>query len=251
MGANNSKDITQPPSSASSSHSSSPNNDTNNNSTKKWKLAEQAANNTSEHPHDVFDLDTEVDMREFTTGALRGVAAATRKLLIAKGPAMKQSVRAVGENRHLAFASEGAVAGESIMPKVLYYGAWGLSATAIAADIYTKQHDAPPDLHVNTAIYWTAFHIPASLVVPALIIHQIVHQVDHMVQNPKGLAKAWPPRAKVIAPVAAALLSIIPVVPVVDHAAEAIMEPTLGKYLGLKFEHHHHHHQVVKEEKQQ
>ncbi len=175
-------------------------------------------------------------------GTFRGVAIALRKFLIAKGPAMKQTVRAVGQNRPLAFASEGAVAGDSLLPRFAYYGAWTLSGVAIVADIYNKQDDAPPHLRSNTALYWTAFHVPASLVVPALIIHQIVHQVEHLVQNPAGIAKTWSPRMRSIAPVGAALLSIIPVVPVVDYAAESIMEPTLGKYLGLTFDHHHHGH---------
>jgi hypothetical protein len=38
--------------------------------------------------------------------------------------------------------------------------------------------------------------------------------------------------------VVAALLAVIPVVPVVDHVAEMVMEPTLGKFLGIEFEHH-------------
>jgi hypothetical protein len=186
---------------------------------------------------------------EGLAGALRGVAAATRKalvpmrkVLLAKTPVAKQTVRAIGENRALAFASEGAVAGESLLPRLLYYGAWGLSGVAIAADVYNKQHDAPPHLQVPTAIYWTTFHIPASLVIPAVIIHRIVHSVEHVIQNPVGIAKSWPPRAKAMAPVVAALFSIIPVVPVVDHAAEAIMEPTLGAYLGLSFHQHGHGH---------
>ena len=40
-------------------------------------------------------------------------------------------------------------------------------------------------------------------------------------------------------PVAAALLAIVPVVPAVDHVSEMVMEPTLGKWLGIEFEHHH------------
>ena len=187
------------------------------------------------------------DWTKELSGGFRGIAAATRKLLIpvrkallAKGPATRQAMRAVGENRPLAFASEGAVAGQPLLPKVAYYGAWGLSITAICADIYNKYDDAKPEQKLNTTLYWGAFHLPASLVVPAVIIHQIVHSVEHAVQNPKGFAKAWPPRAKAVAPVAAALLSIIPVVPVVDHTAEYIMEPTLGAYLGLSFEDHHH-----------
>lgn len=182
---------------------------------------------------------------EHLSGIFRGIAAATRKtaiiakkVVIAKTPAAKQAVRAVGENRPLAFASEGAVAGDALLPRFIYYGAWGLSGIAIGADIYTKYEDAPEALKTNTAIYWTTFHLPASLLIPAAIIHQIVHATESFVENPKGLAKSWPPRAKAAAPVAAALLSIIPVVPAVDYVAEAVMEPTLGAYLGLEFHHH-------------
>lgn len=184
---------------------------------------------------------------ENLSGIFRGVAAATRKfafaakkVMIAKAPATKQAIRAVGENRPLAFASEGAVAGDALLPRVIYYGAWGLSGLAISTDIYNKYNDAPEPLKTNTALYWTAFHLPASLIIPAGIIHQIVHFTEKIVQNPEGMARNLPPRAKAIAPVAAAMLSIIPVVPTVDYAAEAIMEPTLGAYLGLEFEHHHH-----------
>lgn len=187
-------------------------------------------------------------LEEGAGGWLRGIAAATRKMALvsrkvvaAKGPATKAAIRQVGQNRPLAFASEGAVAGDSLLPRAVYYGAWGLSGVAICADIFTKYDDAVPDKKWNTVIYWTAFHIPASLVVPAYIIHQVVHAVEHAVQNPAGLAKTWSPRAKSLAPVAAALLSIGPVVPVVDYAAECLMEPTLGAYLGVEFHHHGHH----------
>ena len=52
--------------------------------------------------------------------------------------------------------------------------------------------------------------------------------------------KKLPPRAKSLIPVATALLSIVPVVPIVDHAFETVMEPTLGAYLGLQFHHANH-----------
>ena len=197
----------------------------------------------SKDDDDFFDDDI---MEGFGAG-FRGVAVAVRKLLIAKAPAAKvatkQAVRAIGESRPLAFASEGAVAGDKILPRVAYYGAWGLSGAAICADIYNKQDDAPDELKFNTALYWTTFHIPASLVVPALIIHRVVHTVEQALENPKSnMLKSLPPRAKAMAPVGAALLSIIPVVPAVDYAAESIMEPTWGAYLGLSFEHHHQDH---------
>lgn len=195
---------------------------------------------------DSGDSDNTIEVPVDPAGVFRGIAAATRKLLAVKSPAMKSAIRSIGQNRPLAFASEGAVAGASIIPRVVYYGAWTLSGVAISADIYTKYDDAPTDRKWHTVGYWTAFHIPASLVVPAVIIHQVVHTVEEAVQ--KGTwAKSWSPRAKSMAPVAAALLSIGPVVPVVDTVAEMIMEPTLGTYLGLEFDHHGHDSNGAKE----
>ncbi len=196
------------------------------------------------------DDDVETHWMKECSGAFRGIAAATRKLALASRKAVvakttvaqkaKTTARAMGDNRPLAFASEGAVAGEPILPKVVYYGAWTLSGLAISADIYNKYDDAPVDKKWQSVAYWTAFHIPASLVVPALIIHQVVHRIQQLVESPTSLAKAWPPRAKAVAPVAAALISIVPVGPAVDFVAEAVMEPTLGAYLGLTFYHSHH-----------
>merc|ERR1712096_485137 len=76
--------------------------------------------------------------------------------------------------------------------------------------------------------------MPASLVVPAVIIHHVVHMTERAVKT-----TSLPSRVKPVVPVVAALLAIIPVVPAVDAAAEMLMEPTLGAYLGLDFHHHH------------
>jgi hypothetical protein len=190
--------------------------------------------------------DVDDDSLRFDLGGLfRGIAAATRKLLPTIKPvAVKSALRTVGQNRPLAFASEGAVAADTMLPRVIYYGAWTLSSVAIMADVYTKYDEAKSHgdgkTALPTALYWTCFHIPASLVVPAMIIHRVVHGVQHSVEHGK-YAQSWSPRTKSMAPVVAALLAIVPVVPAVDHTAEAIMEPTLGRYLGLEFHHHGHH----------
>ena len=76
---------------------------------------------------------------------------------------------------------------------------------------------------------------------------QICHWTPQLIQFPilvslylKVVKKSrLPARMKPLVPVAAALLSIVPVVPAVDHVAEVVMEPTLGAYLGLQFSHHH------------
>merc|ERR1712202_73985 len=100
-------------------------------------------------------------------GVFRGMATVLRTTMPA--------VRTIGGARPLAFASEGAVAGKSLIPKSLYYGCWGLSGVAIAADITTRVVDAPDEKKLNTGLYHAAFHVPASLVVPAVIIHHVVH----------------------------------------------------------------------------
>ena len=185
------------------------------------------------------DTTTKTSMDETNIGGMfRGVAAALRSTMPA--------VRTVGGFRPLAFLSEGAVAGKSVLPTTLYYGAWGVSGVAIAADITTQVVDAPEDKKLNTGLYYTAFHIPASLVVPAVIIHQVVHLVEKVVKS-----TSLPPRVKPLVPVAAALLSIVPVVPAVDTAAEMLMEPTLGAYLGLEFSHHHGESNHSKENKKE
>lgn len=169
----------------------------------------------------------------------RGIAAAARAKIPALKAASAKAVRTIGSSRPLAFASEGAVAGNAMMPRWMYYGAWGISGVAIAGDITTRTWDAPDDRKWQTTAYYTAFHLPASLIVPAYIIHQVVHYAEHSMEN-HSYAKRMPARARAFFPIGAALLSIVPVVPAVDHAAESIMEPTLGKYLGLQFQHHHH-----------
>jgi hypothetical protein len=172
-------------------------------------------------------------------GVFRGIAAAARvKLPVLKAVSAK-AVRSIGSNRPLAFASEGAVAGNALMPRWMYYGAWGMSGVAIGADITSKTWDAPTEQKWETAAYWTAFHVPASLVIPAVIIHQIVHATEYSMEHHE-YAKRIPPRFRALVPAGAALFSIVPVVPAVDHLAELVMEPTLGEYLGLKFDHYHH-----------
>lgn len=189
---------------------------------------------------DVGDQTTVDDeAQQYAGGYFRGLMVAARAKLPVVKAASTKVIRSVGSNRPLAFASEGAVAGKSVMPSWAYYGAWGLSGLAITADITARTWDAPKDKKWATAFYYTSFHLPASLVVPAYIIHQVVHATEHSMEK-HSYAKKLPPRVRMFAPVTAALLSIVPVVPIVDHIAEMIMEPTLGKYLGLEFHHSGH-----------
>ncbi len=163
-------------------------------------------------------------------GGFRGLAATARGM-----------ARVLQSARPLAFASEVGVAAQSLLPRPVYIGSWVLSGVAVAADAGLNIADAPVDKRMHMAALQAAFHIPASLVVPALIIHKIVHVAADIVQKNARLS-ALPPRAKQLIPVSAAILAIIPVVPAVDHSTEFILERTLAPYLGLSLHKHEHEH---------
>lgn len=113
-----------------------------------------------------------------------------------------------GTNRPLAFASEGAVAGKSLLPRYAYLGAWGLSGLAVGSDIINKTLEAQEGKAYQTAGYYTAFHVPASLVLPAVIIHKIVHASQHAI-NTRSMFKSLSPRAKALAPGTGAIVECL------------------------------------------
>ena len=149
-----------------------------------WYWCEGAT--TSSNSNSSSGSDTEV----WGNSVLAGHEEDLHEVMEYSGGWFRGIARALGSNRPLAFVSEGAVAGQRMMPKWLYYSAWGVSGVAIAGDIATRTWDAPPHKQQATAFYWTFFHLPASLVVPAVIIHQVVHTVDSamMIHPDKPLA---------------------------------------------------------------
>eukprot|EP00004_Rigifila_ramosa_P027441 TRINITY_DN8956_c0_g1_i2.p1 TRINITY_DN8956_c0_g1~~TRINITY_DN8956_c0_g1_i2.p1 ORF type:complete len:137 (-),score=29.62 TRINITY_DN8956_c0_g1_i2:18-428(-) len=126
------------------------------------------------------------------------------------------------------------VASRPIISRSVYLGSWALSGLAVVCDAGIKIADSPPELRKKVAIHQTAFHITASLVVPALIIHQVVEGAQAFIKNRPALAARMHPRMRPIVPVLAALSSIPVVVPVVDHATEWVLERTLEPYLDFK-----------------
>merc|ERR1719331_2531371 len=113
----------------------------------------------------------------------------------AKAAGFKGWVAAIGQSRPLAFTSEIGVAAKSQIPWGMYYGAWGLSGLALSADIANRCMNAPEDKKYQTVGYWTLFHIPASLVIPAFIIHKVVHYAERAVASPSKAVKYIPKTA--------------------------------------------------------
>ena len=122
------------------------------------------------------------------------------------------------------------------MPMPAYFFLWGVSLSAIVSDIYMKQHDSAKEDSFSTILYYTSFHIPASLIIPAVIIHKIGQLLE--TSMPNCIAKKLSSKVKIMLPICVTLLSIYPVVFMVDTTAEKILEPTLGKYLNLEFPKH-------------
>ena len=118
----------------------------------------------------------------------------------------------------------------------VYVLLWGASLSAIISDIYMKQHDSPKEDSLSTILYYTSFHIPASLIIPAVIIHKIGHSME--TSMPNCFSKNLSSKVKIMLPICVTLLSIYPVVFMVDTTAEKILEPTIGKYLNLDFSKH-------------
>ncbi len=155
-------------------------------------------------------------------------------LMVFVHPSIALAASVIGGARPLAFASEVAVASEPIIKPWQYKSLWGLSIVAVAADAGVKIDAAPEGKGWHMAAYQAAFHIPASLVIPAVIIHKIVHMVPSL-----GIVQSLPPKFKTMAPVLAAIASIPIVVPAVDHSCEwALDSCELHRHLGLPHPHH-------------
>eukprot|EP01063_Lacrimia_lanifica_P017906 TRINITY_DN2488_c0_g1_i1.p2 TRINITY_DN2488_c0_g1~~TRINITY_DN2488_c0_g1_i1.p2 ORF type:complete len:216 (+),score=45.96 TRINITY_DN2488_c0_g1_i1:61-708(+) len=168
------------------------------------------------------------------TSAMKAVLA---KSVFVKGAAVKTAAAKLSQARPLAFASEVGVASQSLIPRWVYLGTWGLSGLVVLADGGVKTANSPEEKRWHMALYQTVFHTIASLVVPAVIIHKIVHAAQHAAEHNATL-KRLPPTYLRLFPAFCAILSIGPVVPTVDYLAEEALEPTLGKALGLEFHGH-------------
>lgn len=162
----------------------------------------------------------------YMAGVMRAFAASIRSML----PGV---TRGIAASRPLAFASEIGVASRPIIPKSVYYGAWALSGLAVACDAGHKIGDTPPEHKFAMGVYQAAFHIPASLVIPAVIIHKVVGKVQADVKAQPWRYDRLPRRFWPGIPVVVALACIPVVVPVVDHATEMFLDATLTPFLNI------------------
>lgn len=140
--------------------------------------------------------------------------------LLGYGRSLRQlvsvSTRAVGEGaRYVAYSSDVGEAFRPIAPSWAVSATYGLAIAYICGDVgYTSYRESQkPDGHVLRATaHATAFHACASLVGPAILIHQSVHAAQAVAKR-SGRFIRWGPTLTGLA--------LIPLLPVVlDEPAE-------------------------------
>ena len=115
--------------------------------------------------------------------------------------------------------------GESIRPVVppwlvrLCYGiTWGYVAVDVTyntAEEYLR--GSPPEIVARTAIHAATFQTIASVLVPSLIIHQVVHLAQRATKSmPPGPVARWAPSL--------VGLALIPLLPYVDEPVEHLID---------------------------
>ena len=168
-----------------------------------------------------------------------GIIARYTAIMMRKSNILMTSFRLYG--RPMAYASE---FGESFRPFVnpLFVNTmYGVSIFYVAADVgiscyNIREHGRESQLY--TALDQTLWHSMASLALPAVTIHQIVHLSQH--HAAPRIAK-YAPRLGRFSPILFGLGSIPFIIHPLDHIADFIMNNTLRKFwYGDKISIEHH-----------
>lgn len=165
------------------------------------------------------------DMRE---GPLRYMAYAARmKLLILKA---EIKIAVIQGARYVAYSSD---VGESLRPVVkpwMVNATYGIAGAYIIGDVAFagyKTHSAGHSSEVvaATVAYTATFQSIASLALPAVIIHTVVHQAQHALDKPTFASM---PRLVRFGPSAIGL-ALIPGMPLIDPPCERAIEFVFDK----------------------
>eukprot|EP01083_Nonionella_stella_P171768 587546_1 len=168
-----------------------------------------------------------------------GIAARYMAIMARKSNFLMTSFRLYG--RPMAYASE---FGESFRPFVSPYmvnSLYGVSFLYVFADVGISCYNIRDDgreAQIYTALDQTVWHSMASLALPAVTIHQIVH-LSGKYAVPK-LSRIAPKYGR-FAPILFGLGSIPFIIHPLDHVADFIMNQSLRKYwYGNKIKVHSH-----------
>tara|TARA_B110001452_G_scaffold262503_1_gene262631 strand:- start:141 stop:1160 length:1020 start_codon:yes stop_codon:yes gene_type:complete len=126
------------------------------------------------------------------------------------------------KGRFIAYTSDIGESARPVMPAWFVNGAYGLTflyvSVAVGHHTYEAHRAGASDSMVKRAFAHTAtFEVIASVALPSLIIHQVVHFVQHYAHRlPKGPAVRWAPTV--------AGLCCIPFLPFLDPPAEKAID---------------------------
>lgn len=157
------------------------------------------------------------------------------------GRTMARAPKLIAAQRWMAYASEGTEPFRPVASKWFVRSGYALSFIYVAADIgvrtranYVQNQDTKKASIVfgDTLL----FHSMASLIIPAVTIHQIVHLSSSGIKRGNILANM--PRVRGLLPTLIGLMSIPFVVGPIDHGVEYLMDHTARKF----YEHEEHEH---------
>lgn len=129
--------------------------------------------------------------------------------------------------RPAAFASE---VGEATMRgwnKRALVATYGISGLYVIADTAYHVHEAEEGEKMEVFVEKTIFHSLASLLLPSVVIHKIVHIVKDLVEEPKNaiaLERWIRPKLHVRVPSIVAMISIPLVIIPIDYGVEHCIE---------------------------
>lgn len=159
------------------------------------------------------------------------------------GRTMARAPKLIAAQRWMAYASEGTEPFRPVASKWFVRSGYALSFLYVLSDIGVRTRLTWLETHSKqkaTVVFGDTlvFHSLASLVIPAVFIHQIVHGSSKLVSKMSSITRY--PRVAGLAPTIIGLCSIPFVVGPIDHGVEFAMDKTLRQYYEVHSSHEHH-----------
>lgn len=153
-------------------------------------------------------------------------------------------LRRIVSIRSLAYTSEGAEAMRPIVHKAIVRLGYGLSFGYVGADIGLKLYDIkdqPSQIIKYKALDLSAWHLSASLVVPAVTIHTFVSGITKLQKKFIYTATKLPTRFGKVFPTICGLISIPFIIKPIDYGTDFVMDKYVRPYYPVQIPHETHH----------
>jgi len=137
--------------------------------------------------------------------------------------------------RYTAYASDVGEGLRPVLPSWAVKSAYGFAGLYMVGDVVyetaeVRSRGAPDYVVARTAAHATTFQLIASLIIPSAIIHTAVSKSGKLFKK-LGMFTKWGPSVVGI--------SLIPLMPLIDHPVEGVIDAAFDKYLPLPKEWQH------------